>query len=311
MHQNKYMPRTCSLKSQIRFRLIDAYEAFKVNCTQTRECRVLITYISTRIYIFVVFVVLLPLLGCTPENDRLDLVGVWKPSAVSFDDPNWRIADLACRGGCSAVGYRYLEALLRDPSNGDRSVKELFEQTREYQANYVADLLTPEAKRQQQDYEPADDPALDCTPDRDGLRHQITAPVPIQIEQSADKVVIRYEYWNAVRTVHMDGRDHPAVAEATRLGHSIGWYEDSSLVVETVNMIPIQFNLPGGHIFASRDAVFTERYTRSDDGIRLDLEWAVFDPVHFREPYKGVIGNLLAPGWELDEWVCEAITGEF
>ena len=38
-------------------------------------------------------------------------------------------------------------------------------------------------------------------PDGDGLRHQITAPLPIRIDQYDDRVVINYEYWKAVRTV--------------------------------------------------------------------------------------------------------------
>ena len=268
----------------------------------------------TRVYARAVqrlFVAGFALLVGAAANSSPELTGVWKTRFVSASDPNWRIVDLTCSFDCSRAEYNYLEALLHDPANDNRPLIELSEQAQKYSLDHLADVLTPEAKLQQENYNPAEHPALDCSPDGDGLHHQIIAPVPFQIEQRPDKVIIRYEYWNAVRTVYTDGRGHPSDAEQSRLGHSIGRYEGSDLVVETVNMIPVSVDLIGGHVTASQDAIFIERYTPSDDGNRLDLEWTIVDPVNFREPYSGVRSYLLAPDWELDEFVCEAITGEF
>lgn len=259
-----------------------------------------------------VFLCFFPLLTGKAETDRPDLASIWKTVEVSPDDPNWRVVDLACRFNCPTVRYKYLDALLRDPANDDRSLVELYDQSQEYFLNYLTDrLLTAEAKHQQETYDPANAPALDCSPDRDGLRHQITAPLPIQIEQTADKVMVRYEYWNAVRTIYTDGSADSADAEQSRLGHSVGRYEGSSLVAETSNMIPMDFNFPGGHITVSGDAIVTERFTLSDDGNRLDLEWVVDDPENFREPYSGLVAYLRAPDWELEEFTCDAISGEY
>jgi len=243
------------------------------------------------------------------QNTSPDLSGVWKTSYVSLDDPRWTLTDLACSGWCSLAAYNYLEKLLNNPKNNDRSIKELLAEAQTHGKQQLDELLTPLAKKRQAEYDPANDPAVDCKPDGDGLRHQITAPLPIRIDQFEDKIVINYEYWKAVRTVHMDGRGHPEEGETNRLGHSIGHYEDQTLVIETTQILPALISLPGGYIRHSSNATLVERYTRNGD--RLDLIWEINDPAHFEKPYVGVKSSLHAPDWELDEFVCEAITGEF
>ena len=186
----------------------------------------------------VVSVLTVTLAATTAAQDRPDLDGVWKSTYVSLDDPRWRIEDLACRSSCSVAGFEYLQTLLLDPKNDERTVSELIADMQAYNETHLAELLTAAARKQQAQYDPADDPAVDCNPDGDGWRHQFTAPPPFKIEQYVDKVIIRYEYWNAVRTVYMGGRGHPPNESPSRLGHSIGWYEGATLVVETAAIIP-------------------------------------------------------------------------
>ena len=134
----------------------------------------------------------------------------------------------------------------------------------------------------------------------------------MEIEQFDDKVIFRYEYWNAVRTVYLDGRALPPDASRTRLGHSTGYYEGNTLVVETTHVIPNVIGVPGGGALApDPDTRFVERYTHHAGNGRLDLELAIIDPVHFRRPYENQRSFLPEPDWELEEFVCEAITGEY
>jgi hypothetical protein len=247
------------------------------------------------------------------QNDsRPDLEGVWKSTYVSLDDPRWRIEDLACRGWCTLAQFEYLQALLRDPENDNRAVKDLYYESEEFNEEYVLDLITPLALEHMQEYNPAESGALDCDPEGDGWRHQVSAPPPIEIEQQDDRVIIRYEYWNAERVVYTDGRDHPDNESPSRLGHSIGWYEGQTLVVETKNLTPDDLYLPrsSGQLL-SNNITATERYTRSEDGERLDLVWSIFDPAYFKEPLRGQKSSLYEPNWELNDFVCEAITGEY
>ena len=56
---------------------------------------------------------------------RPDISGVWSNALLTPDDERWRIEDLACaRSGCSLMGFKYLQSLLQDPENDDRTVKE-------------------------------------------------------------------------------------------------------------------------------------------------------------------------------------------
>jgi hypothetical protein len=242
---------------------------------------------------------------------RPALGGIWKAPTVSLDDPRWRIEDVACLNGCSLVSYNYLTDLLKDPKNDQRSVVELHADASELNKNHASLITTPHTMRKWANYDAANDAALDCKPDGDGLQHQITAPPPIEIEQRDDRVIIRYEYWNAVRTVFLDRSEFPSGTEQSRLGYSVGRYDGSTLIVETRNLVPSQISLAGGKFFLSGDARFFERYTPNEKGDRLDVEWSVVDPVNLREPYIGKVTLLDAPDWELDEFICEAITGEF
>ena len=48
-----------------------------------------------------------------------------------------------------------------------------------------------------------------------------------------DRVILRNEFLDVYREVWTDGREHPADGEYTLQGHSIGWWEDDTLVVDT------------------------------------------------------------------------------
>ena len=248
--------------------------------------------------------------GVTPIA-RPSFAGVWKSATISLGDGRWTIADVACRNGCSLVSYEFLRDRLADPANDDISVVDLYADTREFNRQYVSHLVRPSTLKKWANYDAAEDAALDCTPKGDGLQHQIAAPPAIKFEVLPDRIVIRYEYWNAVRTIYMDGRPVPDDVVPSRLGFSTGRYEGDVLIVDTVALEPSQISLMGNKFFLSDDARFVERHELSDDGTRMDIEWTVIDSENLRGPYTGRMAWLLAPGWELDVWSCDAITGEY
>ena len=109
--------------------------------------------------------------GYAGEDKRPDISGVWANALLTPDDERWRIEDLACaRSGCSLAGLKYLQALLANPENDGRSVKELFYEMQDYEKQQNKDLLTPGGLKKQAEYDPAQDAALDCTPEGDSLR---------------------------------------------------------------------------------------------------------------------------------------------
>lgn len=250
------------------------------------------------------------------HNGRPDLSGVWFWPWHAPGDSRWRLEDAICKGHCSKVGLEYLRALLNDPQNDDKSITALYDETLAYDWAYITnEVLTPSARAKLSEYDPQDDPAVDCNPDGDGWVHQIQAPIPFKIEQFDDGVVIRYTYWNAVRTIYTDGRKSAQDGIPTRLGYSIGWYEGETLVVETTGILPaitlIPSATPGSFITHGSEARTIERYTPREDGSRLDLEWIMIDPENFRQPLVVQASGMRSAETELEDFICEDITGEF
>ena len=105
----------------------------------------------------------------------------------------------------------------------------------------------------------------------------------IDIREEEQTVVIQSEYFDETRTVYMDGREHPEPGERFASGHSIGWWEGDTLVVDTRNFedhrSPYQIGVPSG---GQKHVV--ERYRLTEDGARIDLEFVLEDPEYLAEP---------------------------
>jgi hypothetical protein len=101
----------------------------------------------------------------------------------------------------------------------------------------------------------------------------------------------------------MDGRPHPSEIEPTWFGHSIGWYEGDTLVIDTTG-----FNGKGWYDrrgTPQTDRLHTvERWTRVDAG-RLVQEVTIDDPGAFSRPFTVTFqARYTQPGDEMIEYVC-------
>ena len=213
----------------------------------------------------------------------LDIEGIWSGPFTTQEREEWAIEDFACFAGCPAAARDHLVALLNDPGNDAIPFVALQDQTWGVARQNFADYLTPEGLELQATIGPEDDPDIQCVPF--GYFRQTLSPLPVVISQDDDRMTFEYEEWSAVRTVYMDGREHPADTTATPLGHSVGWYEGSTLVIETtgVSGTILWPHLTGG---AHSDQVRgVERYSRSEDGDWLELEFTLEDPVILRAPW--------------------------
>ncbi|HHX82523.1 MAG TPA: hypothetical protein GX696_06015, partial [Pseudomonadaceae bacterium] len=98
---------------------------------------------------------------------------------------------------------------------------------------FMFDFLTPAGKAAVAGYNPfTDDPTYRCEPV--AVRRAWFAPgTPMAIEQRADDIVIRHEWMDVERVVHMGQAETPATVPESILGYSRGHWEDETLVVET------------------------------------------------------------------------------
>ena len=233
--------------------------------------------------------------------------GIWSTTVTAITHPDWTIDDLfACN--CTRETYEYLDQLLHDPANNHLSAADIQQAIRERNLAGITGLFTETAKEYALTYDHADDPSIQC--EYFGAFRTVLHNDPILIEQYEDHISIKGEDMTSDRIIYTDGRSHPENEAPSPLGHSIGWYEGSTLIVETINVSAniAEDNLP---IHNSDEARSVERYTRSEDGSRLHMEFTLIDPVMFNEPLILERTRLLTPEVDLLDAPCESISGEF
>ncbi len=105
------------------------------------------------------------------------------------------------------------------------------------------------------------------------------------------------------RTVYMDGRTHPANLEPSYYGHSIGWWEGDTLVIDSTGFNEgFWFDRDG--LPHTEQLRTLERLTRTDhDTLRYEL--LVDDPGVYTAPWKGALNLRWEGNTELFEYVCQ------
>jgi hypothetical protein len=161
----------------------------------------------------------------------------------------------------------------------------------------------PEAEARRQEYlarRGIDDPMARCL--LTGVPRISFRPLPFQIVQLPDQVIILYEIHHAFRIIPTDGRPHPDDLEPSYLGESVGKWEGDTLVVDVVGFNDKTWLAGVGSIHSEKLRV-TERYTRdSYDTIRYDV--AMEDPEVFTKPWTMHEIFRLRPGERIREYEC-------
>jgi hypothetical protein len=129
-------------------------------------------------------------------------------------------------------------------------------------------------------------------------------PFNMEIVQWPDRVLLRYEKDDQLRTVWLDGRQPTALNYAIQ-GFSVGHYEGNALVMETTNYV---FDITGfddyNGIPSSQQKKVKERYWR--EGEQLKATVTVEDPMFLRKPTSYTMRYLPAPkGYKLKAFECD------
>ncbi len=137
-----------------------------------------------------------------------------------------------------------------------------------------------------------DDPSLQCIPS--GLGRVWDEPdTTVEINQLDDRIVIRYEMFDLVRTIMLTQNGHPlqpnpstvdisGVAMPT-MGHSIAWYEDDALVIDTLAYSPGNITTLLRYPLQSEALRSIERIHR-DEADRLIVDITYVDPIILAVP---------------------------
>ena|SRR5688572_13981559 len=105
------------------------------------------------------------------------------------------------------------------------------------------------------------------------------------------------------RIIYMDGRSHPKDLTPSYYGHSIGWWEGDTLVVDTTGFNE-SFWWDRRGLPHTEQLKFVERFTRTD-AQNIRYEFTVDDPGAYTKPYSGTMGIRASFGTELFEYVCQ------
>jgi hypothetical protein len=180
--------------------------------------------------------------------------------------------------------------LLPDGTMGTANTPPTFPEVNERALAYMKVFDEPLSPKY--DCQPATPPALEYD------------PYMTEIVQWPDRVLLRYEKDDQLRTVWLDGRQ-ATVHDWGLQGFSVGRYEGNALIVETDHYL---FDITGfddyNGIPTSQQKKVIERYWR--EGNELKATITVEDPMFLRKPASYTTHWLPAPkGYKLQSFECD------
>jgi hypothetical protein len=140
--------------------------------------------------------------------------------------------------------------------------------------------------------------AANCVPP--GMPGIMTQPYPIEFTYQPGKVAILIEAYMQFRQVYTDGRKHPEDPDLTYMGHSIGHWEEDTLVIESVGFTESTQIAPG--VPHSDKLRIVERIKRVAPNW-MEIQTTLTDPVVLAEPFT-VTTSYRHLTDELREYIC-------
>lgn len=105
------------------------------------------------------------------------------------------------------------------------------------------------------------------------------------------------------REVFMDGRGHPVDVTPTNYGHNIGWWDDDTLVIDSVGYNEdFWFERMG---LPHTEAVHITEYFKRIDAETVEYTFVMDDPIAYETPVEGNLLLLWREGRELFEYICQ------
>ena len=146
-----------------------------------------------------------------------------------------------------------------------------------------------------------DDPQRGCRPL--GMPGAMMSPHPIEFLRDADEIIVHLEEWDARRTIYSASGNSTGYYDPSPMGHSVGRWEDNTLVVTTTD---IDYPYLDEHGTPQSDAVVVvERFTLSADERSLNWTATVSDPGTLTEPVVAFTTRWeWVPGEEIQPYDC-------
>ncbi len=145
-----------------------------------------------------------------------------------------------------------------------------------------------------------DSPSARCLP----LGVSLLGPILTKFVQTAAVLMVLQEApGGSAMQIFLDGRGHPKDLYPTWRGHSVGSWEGDTLVVDTVGFNDEGWLDATGRPRSEKLRVI-DRIRRVDFG-HLEIETTIDDPETFVRMWTSRRTSTLAPGEEIQEFICE------
>ncbi len=172
-------------------------------------------------------------------------------------------------------------------------------------------FLTPAGEKAVAAYDPfKDDPTFRCDPV--AIRRVWGAPgTPLEIVHDGNDVVLRHEWMDVRRVIHMNMKDHPKNGPRGSLGHSIGHWDGETLVIETgnysagvLNQYVEQPGQPTKGLLHSAALTSVERLHLDAARQRLVVEIDLSDPEFFKQPFQRSTNEYAPSALKIEPFKC-------
>jgi hypothetical protein len=172
-------------------------------------------------------------------------------------------------------------------------------------------FLTPAGEKAVAAYDPfKDDPTFRCDPV--AIRRVWGAPgTPLEIGRNGNGVVLRHEWMDVRRVIHMNMKAHPKNGPRSSLGHSIGRWEGETLVIETgnysagvLNQYVEQPGQPTKGLLHSAALTSVERLHLDAARQRLVVEIDLSDSEFFKQPFPRSTNEYAPSALKIEPFKC-------
>lgn len=165
----------------------------------------------------------------------------------------------------------------------------------------------PEVAAEHDEYRRNYDPVVDdagrsCLPYGMPYQMLLVAQYPMEIVQTRDRITLIFELHNDARRIYLDGRKQPSGLLPSWMGHSIGHWEDQTLVIDTQGVR--EGRMPRPH---SPALSVTERIRvvqSAEAGKMLELQMTVNDLLTYSTPFTVKQYFRQYPDLEIGEYFC-------
>ncbi len=154
-----------------------------------------------------------------------------------------------------------------------------FSGVRMFHGNYP---MTEEAEAKRLEWDAGDPTLLGCT--EWNMPYLMFNPLPMEFVREGEDILLRFEEDDNERVIYVNSDAANPSGANSLLGHSTGYWDDDSLVVETTSLEPNVLDVHGTPFSSSIQLI--ERFTPSEDGSRLEYRLQVTDPETFTEPFE-------------------------